>query len=97
MKKETYYCDKCKKQVNSKDDLYLIEIRWGDHNFNTYTYNRHGTLKLEICVSCSVKAGMIKQVVKEESLVNEPQSLGDRLYDVVTDLVHEIHGEVDHG
>lgn len=95
MKKETYYCDKCKTQVDNADDLQRVVVMWGDYrNLSEYSYSDR--IEMELCVPCQVKVGMIRQVIEKNKLVNEPQDLKERLFDVMADLVHEIHGEVDH-
>ena len=89
MKKETYFCDKCKKQVEKKTDLSSVAIG----TERTYVDSNYfiPTKQFDLCDLCCAKLGIIKQVLTEGKLVNEPQDIKDRLYDIFVDLVNECH------
>jgi len=90
MKTETYHCDKCKKKTE-KGDLQIIYVGMGVHS-----YHSRNVVQFDLCAKCSAKVGIIKQVIKNDEIVNEPQELKEKLFDVMADLVHEIHREVEH-
>ena len=83
---EMYKCDKC--GATSKDQMELIFIGRGRSFYDRYANNNLAEYML--CEKCLEKIGAIKRVVKGDEIVNEPQDIKDRLYDIVVELLNEI-------
>ena len=81
MKKETFFCDKCEKQVDDEKGLMPVAIKYGEFGKMCIT--------TDLCFTCAEEIGFIQRVVKDDATVNEPQNIKDRLYDVFCDLVAE--------
>jgi hypothetical protein len=91
MKKEIYSCDKCKKQVEKDSDLLCIEVKLKSYKYDSSYIQK---VEVELCTSCAEKLGFVKRVVENDKIVNEPQDIKDKLYDVMVDLVLELGIEV---
>ena len=87
MEKTTYHCDKCKKQVEKSEDLKHAYAGWGHMSYGSQAEQ---IINMALCVKCCAKIGLVKQVIKDDKIVDEPQELKDRLFDIVADLVQEI-------
>lgn len=95
MKKEIWSCDKCKKTVDKEQDLNSVDIEWGHCRRKSYQYS--DKIRMDLCDQCCVKIGMMRQEIKDgDKIVNKPIELKEKLFDVMADLVHEIHEEVNH-
>ena len=82
----TYRCDKCKKQVESADKLLGLAI--GARRGAYCAFDE--SLAIDLCPSCCEKVGIIRRIIKNDQVVNEPIKLKDRLYDVFADIIKEL-------
>ena len=80
MKKETFFCDKCKKEVKANE-------------FNTY---RIGDVKhfdkqrIDLCVDCQEKVGIVEKKGPEAKKL---PTTAEQLYDIIAEIVYENQGE----
>ena len=85
-----YYCDKCKKEVKKAKDLKELGIC-----VRTSGYSWTDLIRLSLCSGCCEKFGLIKKVIKGDKIVDEPQNIKDKLFDVMADVIDEagLHNE----
>ena len=82
MKKELFYCDKCKKQVKKINDLKLITIEVGKGYYKSpYRY--------ELCTDCVLKLKIYKKKEGEEKEIVKSSTLKDDLFDIICEIIQE--------
>ena len=90
MIKKIYICDKCKKETENREEILSVECK-ANYGISEYQYKNH---IFDLCERCRERLGLIKRVIKNDQIKVEPQDLKDKLYDVLSELVYEIHPEV---
>ena len=82
---QSYSCDKCKKIVDSQDDL-KKKMRAGWDNCNTYsTRSFYCQKNFDLCKECAERLGL--DWPENPSGSTPEPALADRLYDVMAELV----------
>ena len=79
MKKETFYCDACKKELK-QEELFAL------HMYVTKIGSVRKDKTLHICTDCALKVGLVTLDLEE----HKPSlSDADALYDIVCDIVSD--------
>ena len=90
-------CDKCKKEAREDiqkemfERFEKIEILFGRYTHCSYNYKRTRPHFL-LCEDCLKKIGIVR--IEKAKAENIQQSIGDRLYDIVSDLVRETNQNI---
>jgi hypothetical protein len=45
----------------------------------------------QVCISCALKLGFIEQVVKDDKVEVRPVALGDKLLDIIAELMEQVN------
>jgi len=61
--------------------------------YGGYSHNWDSVVQFDLCVSCREKLGLVKRVLKEDSVAVEEVDVKDRLYNIFAELVEDILGE----
>ncbi|HUX54242.1 MAG TPA: hypothetical protein VMV56_07505 [Williamwhitmania sp.] len=87
MKKETFFCDQCKHQVEKSDDLNRVKLEYNPRGFQT-----SGSIYVsyDLCSLCCGKLGFVKRIIKDDQIVEETQDVKDRIYNIVCQLIEEM-------
>ena len=88
-----YSCDKCKKEVPTQKDLRCIEVKLKSYKYDSSFKQK---LEIELCSECAENIGLVKRVVKDNTIVDELQDTKDELYKVVVRLIQEIGIQVEY-
>ena len=92
MQKIIYSCDKCKKKVETEEDLLNVRIEVRHKAWQPVISNK----SFDLCLACREKAGLTKRVITETKTVEEPATTKDKLYGVVCDLIAETGIRIEH-
>ena len=84
MKKEIYSCDKCGKKVDSAKELHELKLEFGSYCRTEFSK------RMDLCSSCCEKLGLVKRVVKDDKVVDEIQTVQDKLYDICVEIIKEV-------
>ena len=83
MKKETYHCDRCKRQLEAEENLQPVKIEVGRYSNKIYK-------NFDLCINCLEKLGFVKRVIKKDEIVAETiPTTAERLYDIIVEVVQQ--------
>ena len=88
MNKQLFICDKCK--AESEDTKFVTTIAVGIKYFGNYEYNLKSTRSADLCPKCCEHYGLIKKVIKDDEIKNEPTDIKERAMDLIVDILGEL-------
>jgi len=88
MKKQLFICDKCK--AESEDTKFLATIAVGIKYFGTCDYNFKAYRGADLCPKCCEHYGLIRKVIKDEKIKNEPTDIKEKAMDLIVDILNEL-------
>ena len=88
MKKQLFICDKCK--AESEDTKFLATIAVGIKYFGFSNYDLKLARSAELCSKCCEHYGLIKKVIKDDKIENEPTDIKEKAMDLIVDILDEL-------
>jgi len=88
MKKHLFICDKCK--AESEDSKFLTSIAVGIKHFGYSEYILKNTRSADLCPKCCEHYGLIKKVIKNDEIINEPTDIKERSMALILDILNEL-------
>ena len=88
MKKQLFICDKCK--AESEDTKFLTTIAVGIKYFGHSSYNLQATRSVDLCPKCCEHYGLIKKVIIDDKIENEPTDIKGKAMDLIVDILNEL-------
>ena len=86
-----YTCDKCKKEVDTENELFKVDITYRPAASYQIKEARSYEIKdaqKDYCFDCAAKIGLCKKVIKEGAAVAKPTE-AEQLYDILCDMVSD--------
>jgi hypothetical protein len=89
MRKELYFCDQCKQEVERGN---LTEVKLELDPCTSYKTKKFNSVSkyYEICESCAEKLGFTKTKQEQGQTIVEPTT-SDKLYDIIAQMIAEAH------
>ncbi|NQT23273.1 MAG: hypothetical protein HQ579_07565 [Candidatus Omnitrophica bacterium] len=93
MEEKIYRCDKCKEQVDTPEELVCISIELSINSCRPPEVRE----RMDMCSICAEKLGLIRRYVEgKEILPGQAPNVEEKLYDIIADIVHDVHCDIDH-
>ena len=86
MKRELFYCDKCKEE-KPKAEIEGVALGCGTNSTGRFSSRFNVYKELDLCKKCLAKLGYAKPL--KDLSPEENKTLADKLYDIIAEIVME--------